>query len=158
MVVASSTSLPAFYAGWGLVGLAMSAILYAPAFAAITGWAGNDVHHRIRALTAVTLVAGLASTVFAPLTAWSLVALGWRATYLVMAAIVAATAAAHWGAAQALARNARSPRPARPRGVTSRPSHSAPASSDSWSLRWRWAASACTPSWSTWSRCCWRTG
>lgn len=96
VVVASSTSLPAFYAGWGLVGLAMSAILYAPAFAAITGWAGNDVHHRIRALTAVTLVAGLASTVFAPLTAWSLEALGWRATYLVMAAIVAATAAAHW--------------------------------------------------------------
>jgi predicted MFS family arabinose efflux permease len=74
----------------------MSAILYAPAFAAITGWAGTDVHRRIRALTAVTLVAGLASTVFAPLTAWLLAALGWRATYLVMAALVAATAAAHW--------------------------------------------------------------
>ena len=96
VVVASSTSLPAFYAGWILAGVAMSAILYAPAFAAITGWAGTDVSHRIRALTAVTLVAGLASTVFAPLTAWLLGALGWRATYLVMAAFVAATAAAHW--------------------------------------------------------------
>ena len=96
VVVASSTSLPAFYAGWMLAGFAMSAILYAPAFAAITGWAGTDVHHRIRALTAVTLVAGLASTVFAPLTAWLLDAIGWRATYLVMAALVAATAAAHW--------------------------------------------------------------
>ena len=94
--VASSTSLPAFYAGWVLAGFAMSAILYAPAFAAITGWAGTDVRRRIRALTAVTLVAGLASTVFAPLTAWLLEALGWRATYLVMAALVVATAAAHW--------------------------------------------------------------
>jgi len=97
-VVASSTSLVGFYAGWVVVGFAMSAILYAPAFAAITGWAGTDVHHRIRALTAVTLVAGLASTVFAPLTAWLLDLMGWRATYLVMAALVAATAAAHgWG-------------------------------------------------------------
>jgi MFS family permease len=96
VVVASSTSLPAFYAGWMLAGVAMSAVLYAPAFAAITGWAGTDVPRRIRALTAVTLVAGLASTVFAPLTAWLLGAASWRATYLVMAALVAATAAAHW--------------------------------------------------------------
>ena len=96
LAVASSTSLPAFYAGWVLAGLAMSATLYAPAFAAITGWAGTDVRRRIRALTAVTLVAGLASTVFAPLTAWLLGLLDWRATYLVMAALVGATAAAHW--------------------------------------------------------------
>jgi MFS family permease len=96
VVVASSTSLPAFYAGWMLAGVAMSAVLYAPAFAAITGWAGTDVPRRIRALTAVTLVAGLASTVFAPLTAWLLGAASWRGTYLVMAALVAATAAAHW--------------------------------------------------------------
>ena len=90
----------------------MSAILYAPAFAAITGWAGTDVHHRIRALTAVTLVAGLASTVFAPLTAWLLEALGWRTTYLVMAALVAATAAAHWwGLRKPWPRHARSTTP-----------------------------------------------
>ena len=96
LAVASATSLPTFYAGWVLAGLAMSATLYAPAFAAITGWAGTDVHRRLRALTAVTLVAGLASTVFAPLTAWLLGLLDWRATYLVMAALVGATAAAHW--------------------------------------------------------------
>jgi MFS family permease len=95
-MVASSTSMPAFYMGWVLAGFAMSATLYAPAFAAITGWAGTDVRFRVRALTAVTLVAGLASTVFAPLTAWMLDAFGWRTTYLVMAALVAATAAAHW--------------------------------------------------------------
>ena len=158
-VVASSTSLPAFYAGWMLAGIAMSAILYAPAFAAITGWAGTDVHHRIRALTAVTLVAGLASTVFAPLTAWLLEAVGWRATYLVMAALVAATAAAHWwglrkpwpGTHTQIAQQGRA------RGDEAI-RLSAPASSDSWSPPWLWAASACTRSWSTWSPCCWRTG
>jgi MFS family permease len=95
-VVASSTSLPAFYAGWVLAGLAMSAILYAPAFAAITGWAGSDIRGRVRALTAVTLVAGLASTVFAPLTAWLLELLGWRPMFLVMAALVVVTAPVHW--------------------------------------------------------------
>ena len=97
-VVAFSTSLPGFYVGWVLAGLSMSAILYAPAFAAVTGWAGSDVRLRIRALTAVTLVGGLASTVFAPLTAWLLGVLAWRTTYLVMAALVGATAVAHyWG-------------------------------------------------------------
>lgn len=96
VVVATSASLVVFYAGWLLVGLAMSATLYAPAFAALTGWAGHDVRRRISALTAVTLVAGLASTVFAPLTAWLLERLDWRATYLVMAALVGLTAIAHW--------------------------------------------------------------
>jgi MFS family permease len=95
-VIATSTSMAAFYTGWVLAGLAMSATLYAPAFAAITGWAGTNVRRRVRALTAITLVAGLASTVFAPLTAWLLDALGWRSTYLVMAALVTLTAAAHW--------------------------------------------------------------
>jgi len=96
VTVASSTSLSGFYAGWVLAGLAMSATLYAPAFAAITGWAGTDVRRRIRALTAVTLVAGLASTVFAPLTALLLELVGWRVTYVVMAALVGLTAATHW--------------------------------------------------------------
>ena len=97
-VVAFSTSLPGFKVGWVLAGLSMSAILYAPAFAAVTGTAGSDVRLRIRALTAVTLVGGLASTVFAPLTAWLLGVLAWRTAYLVMAALVGATAVAHyWG-------------------------------------------------------------
>ncbi len=97
-VIAVSTSLSAFYAGWVLAGLAMAGTLYAPAFAAVTGWAGTDVRRRVRALTAITLVAGLASTVFAPLTAWLLDAFGWRTTYVIMGALVATTAVAHgWG-------------------------------------------------------------
>ncbi len=57
---------------------------------------GGDERQRLRSLTAVTLVAGLASTVFAPLTAWLLDPLGWRGTYLVLAGFVAATRVAHW--------------------------------------------------------------
>ena len=87
-----------FYLAWIAAGAAMSATLYPPAFAAITGWTRGDYQRRLRALTAVTLVAGLASTAFAPLTACLLGPLGWRQTYFVLAALVAATAAAHaWG-------------------------------------------------------------
>jgi MFS family permease len=94
--VALAPTLPAFFAAWLLAGLAMSATLYAPAFAAVTGWAGTDARARVRALTAVTLVAGFSSTLFAPLAAILLDQLGWRITYLVLAAVLVATVPAHW--------------------------------------------------------------
>lgn len=87
VVIATASTLPAFAAGWLLAGVAMAGVLYAPAFAAITVWFGPD---RVRALTAVTLVAGLASTVFAPLAAGLVQHFSWRDTYLVLAAILAA--------------------------------------------------------------------
>lgn len=65
----------------------MAATFYPPAFAALTRWWGPD---RIRALTVVTLAGGLASTVFAPLTAAIAEHLSWRATYAVLAVILAA--------------------------------------------------------------------
>ncbi len=69
-------------------------MLYPPAFAALTRWHGPN---RVRALTTLTLVAGLASTVFAPLTAWLSAHLDWRETYLALAAILAiVTVPAHW--------------------------------------------------------------
>ena len=61
----------------------MSATLYPPAFAALTHWGGA---RRVRALTAVTLVGGLASTVFAPLTAVLESAGSWRSAYAILAA------------------------------------------------------------------------
>ena len=76
-----------FAAAWLLVGVAMAGVFYPPAFAALTGWYGPD---RVRALTALTLAAGFASTIFAPLTATLGGHLGWRTTYLVLAAILAA--------------------------------------------------------------------
>ncbi|WP_370617386.1 MFS transporter [Mumia qirimensis] len=91
--VASAPSLPWFVAAWLVVGVACSATLYAPAFAALTHWGGAA---RVKALTAVTLVAGLASTVFAPLTAVLLGSQGWRWTYGVLAAVLLVTVPLHW--------------------------------------------------------------
>lgn len=97
VAVAALASAPImlwFFAAFAAVGLAMSATLYAPAFTAVTHWAGPV--HRVRALTAITLVAGLASTVFAPVTALLLTQVSWRATYLVLAVVLVTTVLAHW--------------------------------------------------------------
>ncbi|MBT2674715.1 MFS transporter [Streptomyces sp. ISL-14] len=84
--IAYAPNLLAFTAAWLLAGVAMAATFYQPAFAAVTRWWGKD---RVRALTIVTLAGGLASTVFAPLTAALAEHLTWRATYAVLAAILA---------------------------------------------------------------------
>jgi len=60
-------------------------VLYPPAFAALTRWYGP---RRVRALTTLSLVGGLASTVFAPLTAVLVDLLDWRAAYVVLAALL----------------------------------------------------------------------
>ncbi|WP_017587145.1 MFS transporter [Nocardiopsis ganjiahuensis] len=76
-----------FAAAWLVAGAAMAGLFYPPAFAALTHWYGEA---KVRALTALTLVAGLASTVFAPLTAFLEGAWGWRGTYLVLALVLSA--------------------------------------------------------------------
>lgn len=85
LAIAAAPSLPWFFAAWVLAGLGQSALLYPPAFAALTRWYGP---RRVRALTAVSLVAGLASTVFAPLTAFMVARDGWRMTDVILAAIL----------------------------------------------------------------------
>ncbi|WSM43023.1 MFS transporter [Streptomyces cellulosae] len=85
--VSAAPDLAAFTAGWMLAGLAMAATFYQPAFAALTRWWAPD---HVRALTVVTLAGGLASTVFAPLTAALADHLSWRHTYLVLAGVLAA--------------------------------------------------------------------
>ncbi len=75
-----------FVVAWLVAGVAMAAVFYQAAFAALTRWYGD---RRVQAITAVTLVAGLASTVFAPVTHALLEHLGWRTTYLVLAAVLA---------------------------------------------------------------------
>lgn len=85
LLIAAAGSLPAFVAAWLLAGTAQAATFYPPAFAALTRWWGSD---RVRALTVLTLVAGLASTVFAPLAAALLERFGWRETYVVLAVVL----------------------------------------------------------------------
>ncbi|MCM1949534.1 MFS transporter [Streptomyces sp. G2] len=87
VVIALAPNPPVFFAGWLLAGLSMAATFYQPAFAALTRWWAPD---HVRALTIVTLAGGLASTVFAPLTATLATHLTWRDTYLVLAGILAA--------------------------------------------------------------------
>lgn len=94
VIIGSARTFPVFAAGWVLAGVAMAGTLYPPAFAALTRWWGR---RRVTALTALTLLAGLASTVFAPLTAALLDLLGWQGCYLVLAAVLAVvTVPAHW--------------------------------------------------------------
>ena len=78
-------SLPALYAVWFLMGFAMAATLYEPAFAVVVSWFARG---RDRALLTVTLVAGLASTIFMPIEAALLERLGWRSALTVLAVVL----------------------------------------------------------------------
>jgi MFS family permease len=64
--------------GWLIAGAAMSACLYDPAFATLSQHAGPRYR---RAVTALTLFGGFASTVFWPLSHLLLEAWGWRITW-----------------------------------------------------------------------------
>ncbi|CNE88938.1 Major facilitator superfamily MFS_1 [Mycobacterium tuberculosis] len=87
LAVAAAPTLWTFAGAWLLAGVAMSAVLYQPAFAVLTRY---HAPHHLGALTTLTLVAGLASTVFAPLTDTLSAHLTWRGVYLVLAAVLAA--------------------------------------------------------------------
>lgn len=69
---------------WALIGVAMGSGLYDAAFATLVRL--YPVRAR-NAITGITLVAGFASTVGWPLTAWGIDALGWRGTCLGWAAL-----------------------------------------------------------------------
>lgn len=75
--------LALFYLIWAGLGIVLAAVLYEPAFAVIMANFGTNFR---KAITAVMLVGGLASTVFIPLTQWLLDWIGWRSTLLVLAA------------------------------------------------------------------------
>lgn len=71
------------FASWLVIGVGMSAGLYEAAFSTLAGIYGRDAR---RAITGITLIAGFASTVCWPLSAYMDVTLGWRATCFVWAA------------------------------------------------------------------------
>jgi MFS family permease len=79
-------SLWSLYVVWALMGLAMAATLYEPAFAAIIGWFSRN---RDRALLTLTLAAGLASTIFVPIETWLLGRMDWRTTLVTLAVFLA---------------------------------------------------------------------
>jgi predicted MFS family arabinose efflux permease len=73
-----------FYAVWIGLGLAMAGTLYNPVFAVVTRRFPQDFR---RAIITMTFLGGLASTVFIPLTAWLIAALGWRHALWVLAGL-----------------------------------------------------------------------
>jgi MFS family permease len=79
------------YLVWAGLGLAMAAALYEPAFS-IVGRRFADDHDRMRAVAAVTLLGGLASTGFVPLTTALEARLGWAGASWGLAATVAIAA------------------------------------------------------------------
>jgi MFS family permease len=81
---ALSPSPLAFAAGVIALEIVAVAVLYDAAFAALAFLRGAGAR---RAITRLTLIAGFASTIFWPLTAWLAEALGWRGTYAVFAAL-----------------------------------------------------------------------
>jgi MFS family permease len=86
VLVATAPTLAWFLVAWIITGLAQAVTLYQAAFTVINRTFGQK---RGTALTVVTLAAGLASTIFAPVAAALTGGLGWRGAFLVLAGILA---------------------------------------------------------------------
>jgi MFS family permease len=80
----------AYYAVWMVLGVAMAATLYDAAFGTLGRIFGAAAR---RPITALTLAGGFASTVSWPATHALIESVGWRSTYLVYAALLAAICA-----------------------------------------------------------------
>src|SRR5512146_3031132 len=80
----------AYFAVWMVLGVAMAASLCDSAFASLGRIYGAAAR---RPITALTLIAGFASTVSWPTTHFLLQGVGWHGTYLIYAAALAAVAA-----------------------------------------------------------------
>ena len=70
-------SIPTLIGAWLLLGIGMGFGLYDAAFGALGRIYGDAAR---RSITGITLIAGFASTVGWPLTAWGLESIGWRNT------------------------------------------------------------------------------
>jgi MFS family permease len=108
---------PAYLAAWMVIGLAIAASLYDPAFATLGRIFGAAARQPI---TALTLAGGFASTVSWPVTHLLIQSLGWRGTYAVYAAILVLVAAPLHAFALPRTR-AEPPAPAATQAVSSKP-------------------------------------
>ena len=81
-------SLAAFYALWVALGVVMATVLYEPAFTVLAKWFA-DADERRRAMTTMTLVAGLASFIFLPLGQALIDAHSWRDALVILAVVLA---------------------------------------------------------------------
>jgi MFS family permease len=77
--------LASFYVLWAAIGVAQAMVLYEPSFAVVAAWFQR---RRGQALTVLTTMAGFASTIFLPLTAWLVAAQGWRGALVTLAVLL----------------------------------------------------------------------
>jgi predicted MFS family arabinose efflux permease len=82
VILALSYSVAAMVLAWAVLGIGMSLGLYDAGFAALGRFYGAAARP---AITGITLMAGFASTIGWPLTAWGLEAFGWRETCVMWA-------------------------------------------------------------------------
>ncbi|PPF87213.1 MFS transporter [Pseudoclavibacter sp. RFBJ3] len=85
-LVAAASTFPMFVVAWVVVGVAQAGVLYQAAFTVIGLRYGAAAG---RPLLVVTLVAGLASTLYVPGATLLAEVVGWRGTYLVLGALLA---------------------------------------------------------------------
>lgn len=82
-MLAFAPNLATVWAAWSIIGVGMGLGLYDAAFAALGRIYGIAAR---RPITGITLLAGFASTVGWPLSAWGVAEIGWRHTCLLWAA------------------------------------------------------------------------
>lgn len=83
-LLAVAHSLAVLIAAWMVLGIGMGLGLYDAAFAALGRLYGMQAR---KPITGITLIAGFASTIGWPLTAWGAATIGWRETCLIWAAV-----------------------------------------------------------------------
>ena len=88
VVWAAVPNLWTSYIIWTALGACMASVLYQSAFA-IVGRVVDDGAARVRAIATITVLGGLASTVFLPVTAWLVNKLGWRGCVVALALCLA---------------------------------------------------------------------
>jgi MFS family permease len=93
-LLSSARGLAHYYAAWLVLGLAMRMTLYEAAFAALARIGGPGAR---RAISQVTLLGGLASTVFWPIGNALADAFGWRSALLAYAGFAVLTVPLHLG-------------------------------------------------------------
>ena len=82
-ILGSASGAVSMFIAWLVIGVGMSSGLYEAAFATLARLYGHDAR---RSITGITLIAGFASTICWPLSAWMDASIGWRATCYVWAA------------------------------------------------------------------------
>ena len=83
-LIALAPGVASFFAAWLIAGVARAMTLYEAAFATLSQHTGKAFRNSV---TAITLLGGLAGTVFFPLSLFGLEHLGWRGTLLAYAAM-----------------------------------------------------------------------